>query len=81
MSKLVRVLRFALATAVWVIVWKVGSSTSWRSAEAPDCYLAPVADNLTGHRPGPGRRTVGLVRVPQATDRGTIAFERGFQDL
>ena len=48
---------------------------------APDCHLAPAEDDLTGHRPGPGRRTVGLVRVPRATDRGPIVFEHVVQDL
>ena len=47
----------------------------------PDCHLAPAEDDLTGHRPGPGRRTVGLVRVPRATDRGPIVLEHGVQDL
>ena len=48
---------------------------------AADRYLPPPEDDGTGHRPGPGRRAVGLVRVARPADRRPILLEHGVQDL
>ena len=48
---------------------------------AADRYLPPPEDDGTGHRPGPRRRAVGLVRVARPADRRPILLEHGVQDL
>ena len=48
---------------------------------AADRYLPPPEDDSTGHRPGPGRRALSLVRVARPADRRPILLEHGVQDL
>ena len=48
---------------------------------AADRHLAPPEDDFAGHRPGPGGRAVGLVRVARPTERRPILLEHGVQHL